>query len=115
MEVAMRPSSLLVLLLLANIVAAAELPKPSGDNIVSPDAKLEHLFTRTAPIKGGLTEGPTAAPDGSIYFSDIPFGKDRGQILRFDPKTKKVSVFAEDSHKSNGLKFDFAGHLLACE
>ena len=83
--------------------------------IVSPDAKLELLFTRTAPINGGLTEGPTVAPDGSIYFSDIPFGKDKGMILRFDPKTKKTKVFTDDSHKSNGLKFDAKGFLIACE
>ena len=48
-------------------------------------AKLELLFTREAPIKGGLTEGPAVAPDGSIYFSDIPFGKDNGLIMRYDP------------------------------
>ena len=74
-----------------------------------PDAKLETLFTRSAPIKGGLTEGPACAPDGSIYFSDIPVGKDKGMILRFDPKTKKTEVFTDDSHKSNGLKFDAKG------
>jgi gluconolactonase len=111
----MRTLSLLLALLSAGIAAAAELPKPSGDTIVSPDAKLELLFTRTAPIHGGLTEGPAAAPDGSIYFSDIPFGKDKGMILRFDPKTKKTTVFTEDSHKSNGLKFDAKGFLIACE
>src|SRR5262249_53332410 len=54
--------------------AADDVPPPKGDTIVSPDAKWELLFTRSAPIKGGLTEGPAAAPDGSIYFSDIPFG-----------------------------------------
>lgn len=94
---------------------SAEVPKPTGDKIVDPDAKLELLFTRTAKIAGGLTEGPAVAPDGSIYFSDIPFGKDKGMILRFDPKTKKTTVFAEDSHKSNGLKFDAKGFLIACE
>jgi gluconolactonase len=111
----MRTLSLLVLLLPAPIVAAEELPKPTGDQIVSQDAKLELLFTRSAPIQGGLTEGPAAAPDGSIYFSDIPFGKDKGMILRFDPKTGKTTVFAEDSRKSNGLKFDVKGYLIACE
>ena len=95
--------------------AADEVPKPTGDAIVSPDAKLELLFTRTAPIKGGLTEGPAVAPDGSIYFSDIAFGTDKGMILRFDPKTRRTTVFAADSHKSNGLKFDARGRLLACE
>src|SRR4051812_40832682 len=97
--------SCLVLILSATVSAFAELPKPTGDAIVAPDAKLELLFTRTADIKGGLTEGPTVAPDGSIYFSDIPFGEDKGMILRFDPATKKTSVFQADSHKSNGLKF----------
>jgi gluconolactonase len=91
------------------------IPKPTGEAIVDADAKLEKLFTRSAPIKGGLTEGPTCAPDGSIYFSDIPFGKDKGMILRFIPKTKKTEVFTDDSHKSNGLKFDAKGFLVACE
>jgi gluconolactonase len=104
-----------LLLLSANIVTADELPKPSGDSIVSENAKLEPLFTRTAPIQGGLTEGPAVAPDGSIYFSDIPFGKDKGMILRFDPKTKKTTPFTHDSHKSNGLEFDAKGSLIACE
>jgi gluconolactonase len=111
----MRVLSLLLLLLLSGIAAAADVPKPSGESIVSPDAKLELLFTRTAPIRGGLTEGPAVAPDGSIYFSDIPFGSDKGMILRFDPKTKKTTVFTEDSHKSNGLKFNAKGFLIACE
>jgi gluconolactonase len=107
----------LCLMLLASpaILAAAEVPPPTGETIVAPDAKWELLFTRSAAIQGGLTEGPAVAPDGSIYFSDIPFGKDKGMILRFDPKTKKTSVFTEDSHKSNGLKFDAHGFLLACE
>ena len=111
----MRILSLLLSLVWAGVVSAADVPPPTGDTIVSPDAKLELLFTRNAPIRGGLTEGPAAAPDGSIYFSDIPFGEDKGMILRFDPKTKKTSVFTDDSHKSNGLKFDAKGYLIACE
>jgi gluconolactonase len=111
----MRTLILLPSLLLVCTVSAAEVPKPTGESIVAPDAKLELLFTRTAPLHGGLTEGPAVAPDGSIYFSDIPFGKDKGMILRFDPKTKKTTVFSADSHKSNGLKFDAHGDLIACE
>jgi gluconolactonase len=111
--------TLTLLLLLAGSAPAraadADVPKPTGGAIVAPDARLELLFTRTAALTGGLTEGPAAAPDGSIYFSDIPFGKDKGQILRFDPATKKTTVFAADSHKSNGLKFDAKGYLIACE
>src|SRR5437868_7345169 len=106
---------LFTLLCLANLALAADVPPPSGDAIVSPEAKLELLFTRSADIKGGLTEGPAVAPDGSIYFSDIPFGKDAGMILRFDPATKQTTVFANDSYKSNGLIFNSAGELLSCE
>ena len=111
----MRTLTVLLSLLCTSTVLAADVPKPTGDSIVSPDAKLELLFTRSAAIHGGLTEGPTPAPDGSIYFSDIPFGEDKGMILRFDPKTKKTTVFTDDSHKSNGLKFDAKGYLIACE
>lgn len=94
---------------------AADVPPPTGDKIVAPDAKWERVYTRTAPIEGGLTEGPAVAPDGSIYFSDIPFGSYNGLIVRFDPKTKSTSVFSDNSGKSNGLIFDAAGFLLACE
>jgi gluconolactonase len=112
----MRLGLLLVLSLSAvPSLGAADLPRPTGESIVDPEAKWELLYTRSEEISGGLTEGPAVAPDGSIYFSDIPFGKDKGLIVRFDPKTKKTSIFARNSHKSNGLKFDAHGHLIACE
>src|SRR4051794_18549517 len=98
-------------LALTSLVATA----PAADDIVPPGARLELLYTRSAPTKGGLTEGVAAAPDGSMYFSEIPFGDDKGMIMRFDPKTKTTAVFARDSHKSNGLMFDANGSLLACE
>ena len=97
------------------LVFAFPLVSAAEDVIIPKGAKLELLFTRSAPIKGGLTEGPAVAPDGSIYFSDIPFGSDKGMILRFDPKIKRTTVFTDDSHKSNGLKFDAKGNLIACE
>lgn len=88
----------------------------AADSAIIPEgAKLELLFTRSADIHGGLTEGPAAAPDGSIYFTDIPFDKDHGMILRFDPKTMKTTVFSDDSGKANGMKFDAQGNLIACE
>src|SRR5262245_28276329 len=112
----MRLSACTLLLLLPTLAFAAdEVPAPTGETIVPKGAKFELLFTRSAKISGGLTEGPAAAPDGSIYFSDIPFGKDKGMILHFDPKTKKTEVFTADSQKSNGLKFDTGGNLVACE
>lgn len=94
---------------------AADLPKPTGEQIVSPDARIETLFTRSLPINGGLTEGPAVGPDGCIYFSDIPSGKDEGKIMKYDPQSKQTTVFAANSYKSNGLKFDAHGTLYACE
>jgi gluconolactonase len=105
----------LALLALPLLAFVADAPPPTGDAIVPKGARLELLFTRSLPLQGGLTEGPCVAPDGRIYFSDIPEGKDKGKIMRFDPKTKKTDVFVEDSGKSNGLKFDAKGGLVACE
>jgi gluconolactonase len=102
-------------LCIALCLSAAENDKPTGSAIVDPNANLELLFTRTANIKGGLTEGPAAGPDGCIYFSDIPVGPDKGLIMKFDPRTMKTTVFCADSQKSNGLKFDAKGYLIACE
>ncbi len=97
------------------LLLSAFLAEPSGKDIVPEGAKLVKLFTRTAKIEGGLTEGPAVAPDGSIYFSDIPVGTDKGLIMRYDPMTGKTEVWNEDSKKSNGLKFDASGNLVACE
>lgn len=95
--------------------AADALDAPTGHGVVGKNSKLEKLFTRQVKAEGGLTEGPAVAPDGSIYFSDILRGKTNGMIMRFDPKSKKTTVFAKNSHKSNGLIFNSQGDLLACE
>src|SRR5688572_5695623 len=100
-------------LLLTMLVAADE-------PIVPKDAELEKVFD------GGLvlTEGVAVAPDGMVYFSDITFShvskKERGvleagHIWKFDPETKKATIFRSPSGMSNGLKFDAEGNLLACE
>src|SRR5260370_15666369 len=114
-EIAMRFLALLALCG-TGAALAVEIPRRVGDtSIVDREAKFELLYTRSAPVSGGLTEGPAVAPDGSIYFSDIPEGKDKGLIVRFDPRSKKTSIFTDDSGKSNGLKFDAQGFLIACE
>jgi gluconolactonase len=102
------------------LVCLAGLEGPSAakqaDNPVVPDgAKLELLHTRQAKLNSGLCEGPACAADGSIYFTDMPFGKDNGMILRFDPRTRKVAVFTDQAFKSNGLAFDANGFLLSCD
>ena len=97
------------------LLAPSSLALAADSEIIPEGAKLELLFTRNADIHGGLTEGPAVAPDGSIYFTDIPSAKDPGMILRFDPKTTKTEVFAPDSGKANGMQFDRQGNLVACE
>ena len=91
------------------------LPAPTGDSIVEPGARFEVLYTRPETDAGGLTEGPAVAPDGSIYFSDILRGENRGRIHRFVPGSGSVETFADNSHKSNGLIFGPDGFLYAAE
>lgn len=84
---------------------------PTGSpDIVPAGAQLEELWN-----DGEFTEGVSVAPDGRIYFSDISRSAEKsGQILRFDPKTRKTTVFSDRSFKSNGLMFDRNGKLIAC-
>src|SRR3954454_4431283 len=109
----MRASSPLMSIALASIVlpmAASRAENP----IVPEGSRLEWLHTRQAKLNSGLAEGPAVAPDGSIYFTDMPFGKDNGMILHYDPKTGKTSVFTDNAGKSNGLAF-LDGTLLSCD
>lgn len=87
----------------------------AGNPIFADGAGLELLHRRNARLKSGLTEGPAATPDGSIYFTDLPFGSGDGMILRFDPKTGKTNVFTDRAFKSNGLIYEGRGHLVSCD
>ncbi len=64
-------------------------------------------------IQGGFkfTEGPALAPDGRIFFSDIP----NNRIHVYDPAAGKVAVHRENTGGANGLMFGADGALLACE
>lgn len=107
MNTILRTTSLLLLLAGAPCAVAAD--KPAGDAaIVPPGAKLETIWN-----EGSFTEGVAAGPDGAIYFSDIPFNRMPGRVMKYDPKTGKVSVHCKDSGKSNGLMFDRKGRLIA--
>ena len=72
---------------------------------IAESARLEKLWS-----EGSFTEGPTEGPDGCIYFSDIG-----NRIMKYDPRTGKTTVFRDPSGRSNGLKFDAQGRLIACE
>ena len=97
----------------------ATVPSRGQDPIVPPDAKVETLFESR-----GLTEGCTAAPDGTIYFSEITFSHisrddkgaiEAGHIWKFDPTTGKTTIFRSPSGMSNGIKFDAAGNMIVAE
>ncbi|MEM7576274.1 MAG: SMP-30/gluconolactonase/LRE family protein [Planctomycetota bacterium] len=63
-----------------------------------------------------FTEGPALAPDGSIWFTDIP----NNAIHRFDPATGETTRASDDSGGANGLMFfpqtaRWGSRLLVCE
>src|SRR5678816_4773890 len=101
----MRAKTVIFSVLVACSIGSVRLCQAAENTIVPADSKLELLHTRQAQLNSGLTEGPAVAPDGSIYFTDMPFGKDNGMILRYDPKTGKTTVFTDKAGKSNGLAF----------
>lgn len=86
----------------------------AGESIYFEHDSLETLFTG-----GVLTEGAAAAPDGTIYFSDITFtrtaGMQAGHLMKYDPKTGEVGVFRSPSGMSNGIKFDAQGNMIVAE
>lgn len=101
---------LCALLLLAGCAA----PAPAAPGVFEPSAQSTYVPAGSSLEvlwnEGEFTEGAVLAPDGTICFSDIG-----NRIMKFDPKTGKTSVFRDPSGKSNGLKFDAKGRLLACE
>ena len=57
-----------------------------------------------------FTEGP--AWDGEVVlFTDIP----NNCIMRYDPSSGECTEFRTGTNEANGLMFDKAGHLYACE
>ena len=82
-------------------------------------AYFEHDTLETLFTGGVLTEGAAAAPDGTIYFSDITFtrtaGMQAGHIMKYDPRTGEVSVYRSPSGMSNGIKFDAQGNMIVAE
>lgn len=59
---------------------------------------------------GKLTEGPAVDEQGYLYFSDQP----NDVIRRISPQGE-VEVFLQPSGVTNGMAFDYQGHLLMCQ
>ncbi len=101
----MRPLAAIAFAIFAFVAFPLISPAEEWKTFAAPNSKLEKLWG-----DGEFTEGPTPGPDGAIYFSDIG-----NRIMKFDPKTSKTTAFRDPSGRSNGLKFDAKGRLIACE
>lgn len=62
-------------------------------------------------VQVAFLEGPAVDGRGHVFFTDLRTER----IYRWDPETRQVSVFRENTHRANGLLFDQRGRLLACE
>jgi gluconolactonase len=94
---------------LASTLAAASLvaAEPQRIDGIGPVSEI-------VKVHGGFmfTEGPASDGQGNIYFSDIPANK----IFKVDTRNNnQLSTFLEPSNHTNGLMFNSAGALLACE
>jgi len=115
----MKSCALTSVLLAAAIVVGLGSLSRAADPVFPLNAELELLFESKV-----LTEGVSVAPDGMVYFSEITFSHvstdengaiEAGHIWKFDPKTKKTSIFRSPSGMSNGIKFDAEGRMLVAE
>ena len=57
-----------------------------------------------------FTEGPAADAKGDVFFTDQPNNK----IYRWDCETGEITLFTDQSGRSNGMYFDTQGNLIAC-
>ena len=56
-----------------------------------------------------FTEGPSAAPDGRVFFTDQPNDK-----IEIWSENGSITTFVSHSERSNGTKFNRKGELLTC-
>lgn len=74
-------------------------------SILAPGAKVEKLGDGFK-----FTEGPAWDRKETVYFSDIP-----NKTVHAWTRAGGIKSFANPPGASNGLRFDAAGHLLACQ
>jgi gluconolactonase len=89
--------------------------KNTASEILAPNGTVKEIFSAGETF----LEGPTMSPDGLLYFSDIALTNGKpgkaGIIWSLNPVTGESRVFRSPSGMSNGLMFDAAGNLIACE
>jgi gluconolactonase len=86
--------------------AAGNALAAEGSGVTAPNAEVRKL---AGDFK--FVEGPAADARGDVYFSDIP----NNQIRKWSFADNKLTTHRENSGGANGLFFDHAGYLLACE
>jgi len=90
--------------MIAITLGLALLGAEPNSGLIKPGASLEKLWSEGTFTEGGAWSGEF------LLFSDIG-----DRILKFDPKTGKVTPWREPSGRANGLIFDRQGRLLAAE
>lgn len=79
--------------------------KSSKSPVIANGAKLIRLSD-----KFSFTEGPAVNKSGDVYFTDQPNNK----IIKWSATDGTLSVYIDDSGRSNGMYFDNSGNLIAC-
>jgi gluconolactonase len=87
--------------ILVTLMAAHAFP---DTDIVAPGATLQKLGDGYS-----FTEGPAADAQGNIFFTDQP----NDSIIRWS-NTGRLGVWMKPSGRSNGMRFDSNGNLIAC-
>ena len=57
-----------------------------------------------------FTEGPATDAKGNVYFTDQP----NNRIYRWDCESGEITLFTDQSGRSNGMYFDAQGNLIVC-
>lgn len=87
-------------------VGRAEADRGDGLNdLIAPGAEVTKV---TAGFF--FVEGPADDGDGNLYFTDIPNGR-----INIWTADGELETFVAKSGRANGLMFDAAGNLIACE
>jgi gluconolactonase len=107
--------SVLVLTAALALTAGRLLQAQADTSLVASGATIERVWTG-----GYFLEGPAAAPDGSLYFSDLawnfrfrdtPTAVAAGTLRRYDPRTGTTTVVLSPSGMSNGIAFGPDGQM----
>lgn len=93
----------------ANLLSAAE-PLPY-EGLESAKYLGAVQVLATVEARKVFTEGPADDGAGNLFFTNVA----ANQILKWNQRTKQLSVFRDNSNAANGLYFDAKGRLLACE